>query len=381
MTDASLQQCLSGERFRVDYLITGEEREARARADAVRVEQTVEFPFELLAPGPIPDQVVGQVEAFTRAPDGRWRATISYAVECSGCELLQLLNVVFGNVSLMPGIRVVGLSPPPGLLARFRGPRHGRDGLRALLGVPQRPLFCTALKPMGRDARELADLAYRCALGGVDLVKDDHGLADQVFCPFEERVARCAEAVAKANARTGLSCRYLPNVTGPAPGLVERAHRAKALGAGALVVSPWLVGFDALRALADDDGLGLPLMAHPTFGGSLVTSPENGIAHGVLYGTLLRLAGADLAVFPNFGGRFSFSREECGEIARACAAPLGALRPSLPAPGGGMTAESGPGQLEVYGRDFALLMGGGLHRRSPDVTANARELVELLAGL
>ena len=54
---------------------------------------------------------------------------------------------------------------------------------------------------MGLSATDLAELAYRFALGGIDLIKDDHGLTNQPFCPFEERVRRCAEAVARRTAR------------------------------------------------------------------------------------------------------------------------------------------------------------------------------------
>src|SRR5690606_2754524 len=140
------------------------------------------------------------------APEGGFEATISYAVETTGCELTQFLNVVFGNSSIKPGIRVERLDLPPGLLNAFKGPRLGRDGLRALLGVPTRPLLCTALKPMGLSAKALAEFAYRFALGGMDVIKDDHGLANQSFAPFKERVERCAEAVARANRETGGNC-------------------------------------------------------------------------------------------------------------------------------------------------------------------------------
>jgi ribulose-bisphosphate carboxylase large chain len=381
MSDVSLRASLSGERLRVDYLLTGDEGEARGKADDICLEQTVEFPGDLVPPGAIRELVVGRVEAFGPAGGGRFRATISFAVETTAFDLVQLLNVLFGNISIKPGIRLEALALPPSFLARLPGPRHGRSGLRALLAVPTRPLVCTALKPMGLDAPELADLAHRCALGGIDLIKDDHGLTDQPFCPFEERVARCAEAVARANARTGRACRYMANVTGPADQVLALAHRAKALGAGALLLAPSLVGFDTLRALAADETLGLPIMAHPAFGGSLVTSAENGIAHGVLYGQLMRLCGADLTVYPNYGGRFSFTREECVEIARATAAPLGALRESFPAPGGGMTSDRVADMRAVYGREFAFLVGGGLHRRSADLVSNARHFVDLLEAM
>jgi ribulose-bisphosphate carboxylase large chain len=31
-------------------------------------------------------------------------------------------------------------------------------------------------------------MAHACALGGIDIIKDDHGLSDQPFCRYEERV-------------------------------------------------------------------------------------------------------------------------------------------------------------------------------------------------
>ena len=242
-------------------------------------------------------------------------------------------------------------------------------------------MICTALKPMGLPAGELAAQAHAFALGGVDFIKDDHGLLDQPFCPFEERVAACAEAVDRANRLTGRNCAYLPNVTGPADQVLARARRAKAAGAGGLLICPALTGLDVMRRIAEDDAIGLPVMAHPAFGGSLVTAPGNGIAHGVLYGTLMRLAGADITVYPNHGGRFAFSREECAEIAAASAAPLGHLAPCFPAPGGGMTTDRAGDLFQVYGRDFVVLIGGGLHRRSADLADNARYFVQLLADL
>ncbi len=63
-------------------------------------------------------------------------------------------------------------------------------------------------------------------------------------------------------------------------------------------------------------------MGHPAFLGSYSASPTSGIAHGKLYGTLMRLAGADLSVYPNYGGRFSFSRDECREVAASLTDPL-----------------------------------------------------------
>jgi ribulose-bisphosphate carboxylase large chain len=197
--------------------------------------------------------------------------------------------------------------------------------------------------------------------------------------PFEDRVALCAEAVARANRETGRKAIYMPNVTGPADRVRENARLAKKLGAGGLLISPGLAGFDAMRMLADDDEIALPIMSHPAFVGSLVTSPANGLSHYALFGQLCRLAGADATVYPNWGGRFSFSKEECASIAEGSAAPMGAIKPIFPTPGGGMTVDRVPEMHEVYGQQVIFLIGGGLFRSGPDLVENCRQFLQMIS--
>jgi ribulose-bisphosphate carboxylase large chain len=123
--------------------------------------------------------------------------------------------------------------------------------------------------------------------------------------------------------------------------------------------------------LADDDSVALPVLTHPALQGSFVTS-RNGISHGVIFGQLARMAGADATIFPNFGGRFSFSREECKEIVKGTAVPMGHMKSIFPAPGGGMSLDRVPEMLETYGQDLIFLIGGGLFRHSPDLVENCR---------
>ena len=71
-----------------------------------------------------------------------------------------------------------------------------------------RALTCSALKPQGLCPAGLAGIAYELALGGIDFIKDDHGLADQAYSPFAERVEACAGAVRRANRETGFRTHY-----------------------------------------------------------------------------------------------------------------------------------------------------------------------------
>ena len=64
------------------------------------------------------------------------------------------------------------------------------------------------------DPAELAQLAHTFAAAGIDVIKDDHGLANHDFCPFEERVTACLAAVARAADETGRRALYVPNLIG-----------------------------------------------------------------------------------------------------------------------------------------------------------------------
>jgi len=367
---------LSGERFKATYKIFLQEKDAQRLAEDICIEQTIEFPLDLIANDDIRGKVVGQIESFIFLEKDIWEATISYAVETSGFSLPQLINVLFGNISLKPNIRLVVLDLPESLLKNFKGPRFGIQGLRQLVQAPKRALLCTALKPMGLSSKELAKQAYQFALGGIDFIKDDHGLANQPFSKYRERVVACTEAVDQANAETGFNCRYVPSLSSPVEDIVSDAFFAKEQGAGGLLIAPGFIGFDMMRRLAEDDQLGLPILAHPAMLGSYVIAPKSGISFLPLFGQLMRLAGADVTIYPNYGGRFSFSKRECKKIVEGATMYMHHINPIFPAPGGGMSLSRVPEMLSFYGNDIMFLIGGALHKAGPDLVANCRQFRE-----
>ncbi len=364
------------ERFSVTYWLgAADEAEARAQALDVAVEQTVEIPRDIVPAGYVEDEILGRVEDIRANTDGRggYLADISYSEDDVGGDFLQFLNIVFGNSSIKTATRVEDIRLSDGIRTICPGPRFGAPGLRERTGVASGPLLMSAIKPVGLSTKDLAALAHRFALGGMHLVKDDHGLADQKTAPFAERLKACVEAVGEANALTGLSSAYVPNITGPANAIFERAHMAKEAGAGAVMLAPSLVGFDVARTLAGDPGFGLPIVSHPTFSGANVITPTTGFSHRFFFGILQRLMGVDAVVYPNFGGRFGFSRDECLSIVDGCTSELGGLKPILPAPGGGMTFARVPEMRDAYGDHVIYLVGGALLREQ-DVAEACRRL-------
>ena len=347
-------------------------------ASGIAREQTVEVPPGVAA-AVVEARTIGVVASVEAAGPRRARVAIDYPWRELVSDLPQLLNLLYGNISLQRGIRIAGVDWPAELLRQFPGPAFGVAGLRALTGVAGRPLLAGALKPVGLGVRELARLAGECARGGLDLVKDDHSLADQPSAPFRERVLTVAEHVARANRQSGRSCLYVPNLTGPVDRLAERLDDLRDAGVRAAMVAPMLLGLDAVRALAAAaGGAGVALVGHPALAGSLC-APRQGFAPEILFGDLFRIAGCDAVIYPNTGGRFPFTLRDCRAIQRQLLAPLGGLRPALAMVAGGIDAARLARWLPEYATDTIFLVGGSLLGR-PDVAAAAAELAELVAG-
>jgi ribulose-bisphosphate carboxylase large chain len=372
------------ERFRVIYRIfAGSAAEAIRRAHDIAIEQTVEIPADVVPEGFIADEIVGQVGRAEMGERGVFDVAISYSPDSVGSELSQLLNVIFGNSSIQQGIKAIGFEPGATIAERFAGPRFGIEGVRARANRPSGGLISPVIKPQGSSPDTLAEIAFRCVAGGADIIKDDHGLADQSMAPFEKRTEAIAGAVARANAEFGMSALHFANITGAPDQLVERAFFAKDAGAGGVLLMPGLLGFEIVDRLASDPEFDLPIMTHPSFTGPFVLSPDTGFSHAMMYGTLQRLAGSDISVFPNVGGRFGFSAEECGSIADACRDPAGFGMPIFPSPGGGMSVDRAADMVAMYGEDVVYLIGGSLLRHGDKIgeaVTAMRQAVDAAAG-
>jgi ribulose-bisphosphate carboxylase large chain len=269
-------------------------------------------------------------------------------------------------------VQLVDVRFPPGYEKAFPGPRFGIDGIRTIAGVERRPLTSTALKPQGSTIEHLAQLAHTFALAGIDVIKDDHGIANQAYSPFEKRVPAVQKAIMEANRETGGHTLYAPTFSGGSIALSAQAKIAKECGVKMALIAPMLVGLPAFIECQVD--LDVPVMAHPAFAGGARMAPA------VILGKLFRLFGADATIFPNHGGRFSYSRETCMAITRAAREPWESVKPSLPVPAGGMTLERVPEMIESYGPDVMLLIGGGLLSAREKLLERSREYVAAVAG-
>ena len=363
----------SHDSLRVTYELTclpGDRPEAVALG--IAYEQTVELPDDCISDLER-DRVVAQIEELEAIADGRWRAILSYTSDLIGGSLVQLLNLIYGNISLQRGIRLVEVEWPESMFESLPGPRFGIGGLRQLCGAEEdRPLTCAVAKPVGSSVDELAERCRQMTLGGVDLIKDDHSLADQWWAPFEERVGRCQAAIREANREVGGSTTYLPSLTVGGEAMVERVEYLRSIGCQGATVLPVYQGLETVRGLAANSGLAL--LGHPSGSGAFFCE-DSGIVPEVFLGQIYRLAGCDVVNFPRAGGRFPFTEVQEGRLVRNLQAPLGPVRPSAPAPGGSVQVDTIGPWMERYGSDAVFVVGASLFRGS-----NIREVASQLAG-
>jgi ribulose-bisphosphate carboxylase large chain len=352
--------------LRVAYLVRAAGADIDRRAESLLLEQTVELPRPALREGSAAQRMVGRVADVRAVSEGTFRVTLSQPLAATACDPAQLLNVLFGNASLQPDVVLADVELPETAFDWLPGPRAGMQGLRALTGVTGRPLLATALKPMGLGAGQLGALCHTFASAGIDLVKDDHGLADHSFCPFESRVEACLRAT------EGSRTVYVPNLIGTPERIMRQLEFARGAGARAVMLSPMVVGLPLLHHLATMTD-GLPILAHPSLAGLLRAEAT------VLLGKLFRWYGADAVIFPHTGGRFSFGTETCRALAETLRAPHPRVRLSLPVPAGGITVERLEEIVAFYGRDSMLLIGGSLYEAGDRLFERSRALVDRAA--
>ena len=184
-------------RFDVVYRLAGSPKEALSRARDICLEQTVELPDEL-----VPRNSSARTfwagsshEAWERDLRGRYR----FSGRNSRFRIDPVPERRVRQHQFEARHPAFTFETRPGLVEVLFGSPFRCRRAAEILGIPKRPILCTALKPMGFSPADLSNLAYKFALGGIDLIKDDHGLTDQPYARFKERVRLCARAVEKAD--------------------------------------------------------------------------------------------------------------------------------------------------------------------------------------
>jgi ribulose-bisphosphate carboxylase large chain len=331
----------------------------------------VELPRAALKDKFVLENILGRLVSVRTISTEKHIVIIDFPTSATANDPAQFLNVLFGNSSLQDHVQLADFQLPspeewPQRSQALPGPQFGIAGLRKITNIKHRALTSTALKPIGLSVDRIAILCGLFANAGIDIIKDDHGLANQKFHPFAERVRACQKAVRSANRKSHKQAIYVPNLTGTPSVVIEQLKLAQDEGVCAVMMAPMLLGLPFMAEIVSQHAT-VPIIAHPSFGGATRIAPE------LLYGKLFPLYGADATIFANFGGRFAYSRDTCRDLATALTSPsVPYLMPTLPMPAGGIKYENVAEILSFYGHEVILLIGGGLYEAGDDIALRAR---------
>ena len=368
------------ERFNIKYKLQSDQDSVEDLTQRIIIEQTIEMPENLVKDNWIRDNIIGEVIDCHQTDTKEFELLTSYQADITSHELPQFLNLLYGNISYLSGIKIIDINWPAEFLEQFQGPHFGVHGIRNLLSIPDRPLMATALKPLGSPPAVLADMCYQFASGGLDIIKDDHSLSNQSYCPFQQRVEACMHSIKRAENETGKATLYFPNVSGSVETIPSQIEQAISLGAGGVILAPFILGLDYTRHLIDQYRGQIAFMAHIAFGGSYVQD-KGGLTPEILLGSLTRLVGFDAAIFPHYNGRFPFTKQDCQKITQNLQNSLGELKPAWSVPAGGIDFDHIQDEVHIYGNDVILLIGGSLYSYSSNLQEGAKHFLEKLEGL
>jgi 2,3-diketo-5-methylthiopentyl-1-phosphate enolase len=288
--------------------------------------------------------------------------TIAYPDVNFSRDLPAFLVTAFGKLSMDGRIKLIDIAPSTEFLSAFPGPKFGLQGVRDLLDVHDRPLVMSIFKSViGHDLANLREQFLQQALGGVDLIKDDEILFENPLTPLEARVEACMSAAREAEQVTGQKLLYFTNLTGSTFKLKDNAKRAIAAGANGLLFNVLAYGFDALAELAADPDINVPIAAHPALAGALYPSTHHGISAALLLGKLMRIAGADLSLFPSPYGSVVMPKAENLAVMEALLTPTLPQKVVFPVPSAGIHPGLVPLIMGDFGPEVVVNAGGGVH--------------------
>ena len=312
----------------------------------------------------------GNVVSITEFPESldplnneeiRAEVRISYPSINFSADLPAILTTVFGKLSLDGKVKLLDLEFGSTLIRHFPGPKFGIEGIRKKLGVFDRPLAMSIFKGvLGKDLNFMAAQLREQALGGVDIVKDDEILFENPLTPFEQRISKGREVLKQTFEETGHRTLYAVNLTGRTSELVNKAKRARELGADAILFNVHTYGLDVLQELAENKEIQLPLMAHPAFSGAFTSSEYYGVSNPLVLGKLTRYAGADFSLFPSPYGSVALEKGTALKIGEELTKDK-TFKQTFPVPSAGIHPALVPLLIEDYGIDSVINAGGGVH--------------------
>jgi ribulose-bisphosphate carboxylase large chain len=322
------------------------------------------------------------------------RCRIAYPIELFELgNLPEIMSSIGGNIYGMKsaeGLRWEDVTIPEKMLKSFKGPSLGIEGIRKYLGVYNRPLVGTIVKPkVGLTSEEHAKVAYDSWKGGCDIVKDDENLTSQDFNKFQKRFLLTMNACKKAEEETGEKKIYFINCTAECEEMIRRIKFVEKHGGNYIMLDILTLGWSALQTARNNTKL--PIHAHRAGHAMFDRNPSQGMAMEVI-AQFARMVGVDSLHIGTAYGKMSGKKDEVlhiedemeNEITEQTKKNLSQkwhnVKPVLAVASGGVYPALVPKIMEFMGKDVVLQAGGGIHGHPFGTEAGARAMRQAVSA-
>ena len=331
-----------------------------------------------------------------------WIVKIAYPLELfEPHNMPGFLAAIAGNVFGMKrisGLRLEDIYLPKKFLEKFKGPIKGKDGVKKLFGIVDRPIVGTVPKPkIGYSADEVGKLAYELLTGGMDYIKDDENITSPDYCKFEKRAEVITRVIEKVENETGERKSWFANITADVREMEKRLKLVADFNNPHVMVDVVIVGWSALeyiRDLAAD--YDLAIHGYRAMHAAFTRNPYHGISMFVL-AKLYRTIGIDQLHIGTAGaGKLEGKKQEVVQFARIfskesyCPESKDVfhlkqdfyhIKPAMPVSSGGLH----PGNLEpvidALGKEIVIQVGGGVLGHPDGPLAGAKAVRQALDAI
>jgi len=306
-------------------------------------------------------------------------------------NISQILSAIAGNIfgmRVLNNLRLIDVSFPRNILKEYKGPKFGINGVKKLLGIHDRPILGTIVKPkVGLNEIQHAAVCKEAWMGGLDVVKDDENLTSMVFNNFEKRISATLKERDKIEQETGEKKIYMPNITAKVSIMKDRADIVHNLGGEYVMVDILTVGFSALQEIRDYlDDKNMVIHAHRAMHAAITRNEKHGITMLAL-AKLMRLIGMDQLHTGTIIGKMEGSKQEVIDANKTITKSViegnnltmldqdwGEIKPILPVASGGLSPLHIPQLIKILGTNMIFQFGGGCHGHPDGTFAGARAI-------
>ncbi len=293
-----------------------------------------------------------------------------------GANLSNLMATVAGNLfELAPfsALKLLDISVPDAFKEKYKGPNHGTLGTRKLIGMENRPIIGTIIKPsVGLSPAATAQQVNTLIEAGLDFIKDDELMGDSPHSPFTERVDKVMEVINAYADKTGKKPMFAFNLSGDMDDMLRRHDYVLEKGGTCVMLSLNWTGITAVEKLSRHSQL--PIHGHRNGWGLFARSEVIGLGFRVFH-TIYSLAGADHIHTNGIRNKFCETDASVIDSIKSCLSPQGGGYPVTPVISSGQWAEQALDTYnEVQSTDVMYLCGGGITGHPSGMAAGVKSI-------